>query len=88
MASFVDPTEGIRRAAVEEINSNATNRADLERVYGAGNVWDTAQLQEQFEVIGFMAPFVVVIRKSDRQKGSLTFQHLPRFYFDWMPDRG
>ena len=27
---------------------------------------------------------VVVTRKSDNQKGSLEFQHSPRFYFDFV----
>jgi hypothetical protein len=30
-----------------------------------------------------MAPFVVVRRLSDGQKGSLEFQHHPRFYFNF-----
>jgi hypothetical protein len=45
-------------------------------------------LQEEFEVLGFVAPFVVVRRKSDGQKGSLMFQHRPRFYFSFRPDAG
>lgn len=50
-----------------------------------GQVWDTDQLVEDFEAIGFMAPLVVVRRRSDRQKGSLEFQHSPRFYFNFVP---
>lgn len=50
-----------------------------------GPVWDTATLQEEFEVQGFAAPFVVVRRKSDGQRGMLTFVHAPRVYFDFMP---
>jgi len=45
--------------------------------------WTTKELQEEFEVIGFQAPFVVVIRKSDRVKGSLQFDHNPRIYYSW-----
>ena len=51
-----------------------------------GQVWDTAQLSEAFEVLGFMAPYAVVRRKSDGRKGSLEFQHLPRFYFNLVLD--
>jgi hypothetical protein len=40
-------------------------------------------LTNDFDVQGFMAPFVVVRRKSDNKKGTLTFQHSPRFYFDF-----
>jgi hypothetical protein len=42
-----------------------------------------SELQQDFEVLGFMAPFVVVRRKSDGVRGSLTFQHTPRLYFDF-----
>ena len=45
--------------------------------------WDTTELQRDFEVVGFAAPFVVVIRKSDRVKGVLEFTHRPRVYFDF-----
>jgi hypothetical protein len=40
---------------------------------------------QDFEAIGFMAPFVVVRRLADGKKGSLEFQHDPRFYFNFMP---
>jgi hypothetical protein len=61
-----------------------TERKRLESQYG--QVWDTAQLSEDFEVLGFMAPFVVVRRRSDGRKGSLEFQHAPRFYFNFALD--
>lgn len=48
-----------------------------------GQVWDTTQLQEDFTVRSFLAPFVMVTRKSDKVDGMLTFQHRPRFYFDF-----
>lgn len=43
--------------------------------------WDTTQLQEDVSVIGFAAPYVVVIRKADGVKGTLEFTHAPRVYF-------
>jgi len=46
-----------------------------------GETYDTASLQEHFTVVGFLAPFVVVIRKSDGVKGVLQFKHSPRVYF-------
>ena len=76
-----DGTEQVRRQMVAEINANAGERAELEARYG--QVWDTSELQRDFDVIGFMAPLVVVIRKSDGVKGSLEFQHNPRFYFNF-----
>jgi hypothetical protein len=41
------------------------------------------QAQELYEFVGFAAPFVVVVRKSDRQKGILEFTHNPRVYFNF-----
>jgi len=34
-----------------------------------------------FEVLGFLAPYCDVIRKSDGIRGTLEFQHSPRLYF-------
>lgn len=48
-----------------------------------GPLWDTDEMQRDFEPIGFAAPFIVVRRRSDGQKGTLTFTHSPRVYFDF-----
>jgi hypothetical protein len=61
-------------------------REKLVAEHGADNVFDTEQLSEHFEVLGFMAPCVVVIRKSDNKKGSLFFTHNPRLYYDFTID--
>lgn len=74
-----DPTEPIRREMLAEINAAPGSRKALETEHG--KVWDTSQLGEDFEVIGFAAPLVVVRRRSDGVKGSLFFQHNPRFYY-------
>ena len=79
-----DPTESIRRERLAEINVAPGSREALEAMYG--QVWDTAQLSEDFTVVGFLAPYVVVRRKSDGCKGSLEFQHEPRFYFNFVAD--
>ena len=76
-----DPTENTRRKMVAEINAEPGSREALEKQYG--QVWDTQQLQADFTVDGFMAPFVCVTRKSDGKKGALMFQHMPRFYFSF-----
>jgi len=76
-----DTTEPIRREMVKDLNENATVRAELEKQYG--QVWNTEELQRDFFVVGFLAPFVEVKRKSDGEEGLLTFQHFPRFYFDF-----
>jgi hypothetical protein len=44
-------------------------------------------LTKDFEVIGFMAPLVVVRRKADGVKGSLEFQHSPRLYWGFLQDK-
>jgi hypothetical protein len=82
--SVHDTTESIRRERLEAINAEPGSRAALESVYG--QVWDTSELTRDFIVMGFMAPFVVVYRKLDNQRGSLEFQHAPRFYFNFQPD--
>ena len=79
-----DPTENIRRELVKEINSNPNERESLEKLYG--QVWDTKELSNDFSVSGFMAPFVIVKRKSDNKAGSLEFQHNPRYYFNFRED--
>ena len=81
-----DPTEAARRERLAEINAEPGSREALEAQHG--QVWDTEQLTQDFEVIGFMAPFVVVRRRSDGMKGSLEFQHAPRFYFNFEPHKG
>jgi hypothetical protein len=80
-----DPTESARRALVSKINSEATERAALEARHG--QVWNTAGLAKDFEVLEFAAPFVIVKRKSDNKIGSLMFQHEPRYYFAFEEDR-
>ena len=81
-----DPTEALRRERLVEINAEPGSRAALEAQYG--QVFDTDELSEHFEVVGFMAPLVVVRRKSDGQKGSLEFQHgPPRLYFNFEPHK-
>lgn len=79
-----DATEFIRREMVKEINHEPGSREFLEAKHG--QVWDTTELQQEFDVIGFMAPMVVAIRKSDGTRGSLMFQASPRFYFGWSPE--
>ena len=81
-----DPTEPIRKERLAEINAQPGTRETLEAQYG--KVWTTSELAEEFEIIGFMAPLVVVRRKADGMKGSLEFQHNPRFYFNFQQHEG
>ena len=79
-----DATEPYRRQRLAEINSLPGSRKALEAQHG--QVWNTEELSRDFEVVGFLAPYVVVRRKSDGRKGSLEFQHHPRFYFNFKAD--
>jgi hypothetical protein len=79
-----DPIEPIRRERLAEINAEPGSREALEAQYG--QVWDTNELRRNFDVLGFMAPLVVVRRKSDGVRGSLEFQHSPRFYFNFQAE--
>ena len=79
---MTDPTEDIRRAMLA---SNQPVEDYLDEPLDAPT-WDTQSLQEDFEVLGFMAPFVVVRRRSDGVKGTLEFVASPRVYFGWHPE--
>lgn len=82
---MTDSTEALRRTQWAEINAAPRAREVLEPEYG--QVWNTEELARDFEVLGFLAPYVVVRRKADGQVGSLAFQHDPRLYFGWAPDQ-
>lgn len=79
---MIDPTEDARRTMI----ATGQPAADLAEELGInGPVWTTETLSRDFEVLGFMAPFVVVRRRSDRVKGSMEFTHSPRVYFNFEP---
>lgn len=56
-------------------------KEELQETYD--EVLTTDEMREKYEVIGFGAGFCVVRRKVDGVRGSLDFQHSPRFYFDF-----
>ena len=77
-----DRTEATRRAMLPDMP------AELAARLAAGEeVWSTAEMTSRYEVLGFLAPFVVVRRKSDDAKGTLMFAHSPRYYFGWKADQ-
>ena len=47
-------------------------------------VWGPDEFRDDFQVIGFAAPLAVVRRKKDGLRGTVLFQHNPRFYFGFM----
>tara|TARA_R110002020_G_scaffold2751_9_gene12943 strand:- start:290 stop:526 length:237 start_codon:yes stop_codon:yes gene_type:complete len=69
MSSVIEWTE-------EDLNSE---RRFLEERWG--EVWDTKQLTDTFKVEAFAAPFVLVQHRESGDRGSLDFQHRPRFYY-------
>lgn len=75
----VDPTEEARRDMLESGQPHADLAEAKER-------WDTQQMGELFTVHSFLAPFVIVTRKSDGVKGTLEFTHHPRWYFNFVAD--
>ena len=74
-----DPTEKIRRKLIKD----GVPQRDLA---AASERWDLDALRAEFDVIGFLAPFVAVVRKRDGVKGSLEFTHHPRLYFNFVED--
>lgn len=79
-----DPTEPLRRKRLAEINGDDATRNSLTSQYG--QVWNTKELSRDFTAEGFLAPYVIVRRKSDGQRGSLEFRHDPRFYFNFVTE--
>ena len=49
-----DPTEPFRRQHLTEINSEPGSREAFEAEHG--QIWNTEELSQDFEVIGFLAP--------------------------------
>lgn len=82
---MIDPTEGIRREMVAEINTSPPEREALESEYG--QVWNTEELSRDFEVLSFLAPFISVTRKADGARGAMMFQDRPRYYFNFTTTR-
>jgi hypothetical protein len=75
---MTDHTESLRREMIE------TNQPHVDLAHAESRM-TTAEMSELYTVQGFMAPFVVVTRKSDGVKGSLEFTHSPRLYFNFTP---
>lgn len=80
-----DELTRVRAMMASEINAKALGRDALETAYG--QTWDTEQLGKDFEVLGFLAPFCIVSRRADGRRGSLIFQHHPRYYWGFDPEK-
>ena len=79
--------EALRRQQCVEVNDAvASDDASAERarlVSQHGDVWNSDEVQRDFEIRAFAAPYVVVRRRADGVNGTLTLQHHPRFYFNF-----
>jgi hypothetical protein len=67
-----------RAKMTAEINANAKSREVLAAEFGS--VYNTDELMEHYEIISFAAPFVYGVDRATKKKGTLIFQHNPRFY--------
>lgn len=68
---------------VEYDEEVAEFRKGLEHRYGT--VWNTAEVTNDFDITGFLAPRCTATHIDTDIKGTLTFTHSPRFYFDFHP---
>jgi hypothetical protein len=66
--------EQSRRTCMAEINVQPRTRPELEAKYC--RVWDTEELKAEFEIIAFVAPYLVIRHRSDGRLASLEFQHV------------
>lgn len=70
---FVDLTE-------DEIRARLMARGD--------QVWTNEQLVEDFAISHFEPPYVHVIRKADKKRGTVLFRDNPRLYFKFVESQG
>ena len=71
-------TETIRRLQQAVVNQTPTDQLPIK-----DRTWTTQELQEEFDVIGFAAPYVVVSSKTTGKRGTMMFKHSPRIYFNY-----
>ena len=76
---MTDQSEDLRREMIAMNYPQAVSEKAQQR-------WNTLELQRDFTVQSFAAPFVIVTRKADGVRGSMMFTHSPREYFDFKPD--
>lgn len=67
--------EALRREQLVEVNTSPVPAGAMTK----------DEATALYDFVGFAAPYVVVRRKSDGQRGTLTFTHSPRLYFDFTP---
>lgn len=77
--------EARRHQLAEAICSLSKDRLQLEQENG--QVWDEPRLARDYEVIGKIIPFVIVIERVSGLRGTLLFQDSPRYYFSFSTTR-
>lgn len=77
MTDIENPSDELKEAML-------INPSLREWVEKTGQVWTTEELQQDFNVIGFQAPHVAVVRRADNVDGTLAFNARPRFYYGWV----
>ena len=73
----METADNLRKQMIE------TGQPQRDLAEDRGPTWTTDEMTAEFETVGFAAPFVVVIRRSDGVKGTLEFTASPRVYFGW-----
>jgi len=84
----VAPNRKLMAVAIDSQERNQAVRMVseyLESLYGKENVWESEEMQRDFEVVGFAFPFFWVQRKSDGVRGTLAYVRTPRLYYDFKP---
>ena len=66
-----DETEEFRRFRQAQLNEQAAERTKLEKEYG--KVWSTEELCNDFQVVGFMAPLVIVETAQPGKRAAWSF---------------
>jgi len=57
-------------------------RLELQEQYG--KVLNTQELTSKYEVRSFLAPLVFLTERSTGKRYTAQFQHMPRYYFDFV----
>jgi hypothetical protein len=81
-----EPDPGAASAICKQAPCGPDPEHPLYPTHAIQQTWTTAEMQEDFIVLGFAAPFAVVRRRDDGTEGSLEFTHSPRVYFNFVPD--
>jgi hypothetical protein len=66
----------------DEFYDNLNNQESM----STKETWTTDELQQDYKVIGFAFGYCAVERKSDGQRGSLSFRDRPREYYDFVAE--